>query len=124
LKEVNARILELEFTIQTYETIIIELNTKRKFEGDDPNIYKLEQSLNLYQEIDNNLSRKKEILELVQSQNISSLTQFSPAAVPAEPISPNMGSNVVLGALGGLFLSILIISAREMINKTRKSGDS
>jgi polysaccharide biosynthesis transport protein len=84
----------------------------------------------LKREVDSNRQLYDTMLQQTKQSSLASALRASnvrvvdPADVPDRPFSPNFKMNSALGFLGGLFLSVIVVTVRERADRTlQQPGD-
>ena len=121
--ELTARLAQLKSTLQLYQDIYSNLFIlgKPTENSDTDRLSYLQNTLDLYQQMNIQMLGDLEKVRLAHLQNTPSIVQIEAATVPNVPIRPLPMQNTLLGAAVGLMLSAGIVFLLEYMDDTLRS---
>lgn len=122
LEKQNALMLQ-ESLLASYQEIYTNLLVSGDVQTDNDQIIKLEEDLNLYQQLYLNLVNSLETVRLEKMQNMPNVIQVSPATPSEDPVRPRVLMNTALGGFVGLALAVSGIFLSEFLDTTIRTRE-
>ena len=84
---------------------------------------RLQREVTLRQDVVNTLTQSYEDVRIREVRDTPVITVIEPAAAPLAPVSRRVPLRLIVGVMLGLFASLVVILAREMMVRRRSAGD-